>query len=142
MFRLFFFFFSSRRRHTRCALVTGVQTCALPISLRLSGIIGRFMPSDVHAGVMKRAGTFFDLRPGLKCAGAEYPVIALEDRHFAFFWRTLPWDHASGALFLAEAGGMVSRPDGTPYSPGKKGSGLLIAHNPGIWRVARHALFG
>src|SRR3546814_21102382 len=28
----FVFFFSSRRRHTRCALVTGVQTCALPIS--------------------------------------------------------------------------------------------------------------
>src|SRR3546814_8040731 len=27
-----FFFFSSRRRHTMCALVTGVQTCALPIS--------------------------------------------------------------------------------------------------------------
>src|SRR3546814_11333933 len=30
---MFFFFFSSRRRHTRCALVTGVQTCALPIFL-------------------------------------------------------------------------------------------------------------
>src|SRR3546814_9016362 len=30
----FFFFFSSRRRHTRCALVTGVQTCA-PSDLRL-----------------------------------------------------------------------------------------------------------
>src|SRR3546814_7520121 len=29
-----FFFFSSRRRHTSCALVTGVQTCALPISRR------------------------------------------------------------------------------------------------------------
>src|SRR3546814_3651152 len=29
----FLFFFSSRRRHTRCALVTGVQTCALPILL-------------------------------------------------------------------------------------------------------------
>src|SRR3546814_4087251 len=29
------FFFSSRRRHTRCALVTGVQTCALPICLGL-----------------------------------------------------------------------------------------------------------
>src|SRR3546814_16179023 len=27
------FFFSSRRRHTRCALVTGVQTCSLPISV-------------------------------------------------------------------------------------------------------------
>src|SRR3546814_1051928 len=32
---LLFFFFSSRRRHTRCALVTGVQTCALPICHRL-----------------------------------------------------------------------------------------------------------
>src|SRR3546814_4196302 len=31
-FLFLFFFFSSRRRHTRCALVTGVQTCALPIS--------------------------------------------------------------------------------------------------------------
>src|SRR3546814_1711192 len=30
-----FFFFSSRRRHTRCALVTGVQTCALPILERV-----------------------------------------------------------------------------------------------------------
>src|SRR3546814_16710311 len=33
IFVLDMFFFSSRRRHTRCALVTGVQTCALPISL-------------------------------------------------------------------------------------------------------------
>src|SRR3546814_5450777 len=31
---IFDFFFSSRRRHTRCALVTGVQTCALPIYMR------------------------------------------------------------------------------------------------------------
>src|SRR3546814_3352869 len=30
-FFFLYFFFSSRRRHTRCALVTGVQTCALPI---------------------------------------------------------------------------------------------------------------
>src|SRR3546814_3404407 len=30
---MYSFFFSSRRRHTRCALVTGVQTCALPISI-------------------------------------------------------------------------------------------------------------
>src|SRR3546814_5317728 len=32
VYDIWFFFFSSRRRHTRCALVTGVQTCALPIS--------------------------------------------------------------------------------------------------------------
>src|SRR3546814_2703639 len=32
------FFFSSRRRHTRCALVTGVQTCALPISSVIAAV--------------------------------------------------------------------------------------------------------
>src|SRR3546814_9159057 len=34
----FVFFVSSRRRHTRCALVTGVQTCALPICLAHRGL--------------------------------------------------------------------------------------------------------
>src|SRR3546814_10446442 len=33
-----YFFLSSRRRHTRCALVTGVQTCALPIYATLYGL--------------------------------------------------------------------------------------------------------
>src|SRR3546814_12468568 len=33
LYYVLIFFFSSRRRHTSCALVTGVQTCALPISL-------------------------------------------------------------------------------------------------------------
>src|SRR3546814_8333907 len=55
----FFFFFSSRRRHTRCALVTGVQTCALPISL------GRGRKAPVGGGraagcQMGRSG----IRPG------------------------------------------------------------------------------
>src|SRR3546814_4906033 len=43
---LFVFFFSSRRRHTRCALVTGVQTCALPISA-FDGVFNRL---DDEAG--------------------------------------------------------------------------------------------
>src|SRR3546814_9831228 len=34
-----FVFFSSRRRHTRCALVTGVQTCALPIWLSVAAAL-------------------------------------------------------------------------------------------------------
>src|SRR3546814_10737601 len=41
------FFFSSRRRHTRCALVTGVQTCALPISAPVR-------PTDFHKQVWRR----------------------------------------------------------------------------------------
>src|SRR3546814_2369020 len=41
------FFFSSRRRHTRCALVTGVQTCALPISF--SNVMVAFCNSMQHS---------------------------------------------------------------------------------------------
>src|SRR3546814_14617530 len=50
----FFFFFSSRRRHTRCALVTGVQTCALPIS----SVAGAAAWSSAHAtrsGIRRRS---------------------------------------------------------------------------------------
>src|SRR3546814_6123389 len=36
---VYLFVFSSRRRHTRCALVTGVQTCALPISASMRHIV-------------------------------------------------------------------------------------------------------
>src|SRR3546814_5551159 len=41
---VFIFFFSSRRRHTRCALVTGVQTCALPISMRMPAETRNYVP--------------------------------------------------------------------------------------------------
>src|SRR3546814_4338352 len=48
-----FFFFSSRRRHTRCALVTGVQTCALPI-LSVTAVMA--LASVVGASVMTGDG--------------------------------------------------------------------------------------
>src|SRR3546814_13381664 len=38
-------FFSSRRRHTRCALVTGVQTCALPICAVRPQAASQFVPA-------------------------------------------------------------------------------------------------
>src|SRR3546814_6743284 len=51
---LFVFFFSSRRRHTRCALVTGVQTCALPIPwLRWAlGMLLNLLYPDVPPGTL------------------------------------------------------------------------------------------
>src|SRR3546814_17936089 len=60
------FFFSSRRRHTRCALVTGVQTCALPISIRVAtrahGI--DFIPGPAELGDFDPTSTTIALAPG------------------------------------------------------------------------------
>src|SRR3546814_10025153 len=52
------FFFSSRRRHTRCALVTGVQTCALPIlgSAELAAICSRLGRIPTRTEYMEAVG--------------------------------------------------------------------------------------
>src|SRR3546814_4657076 len=56
-----FFFFSSRRRHTRCALVTGVQTCALPIfgaeTLTFDTYVRQSIPEYFSAGEPEAART-------------------------------------------------------------------------------------
>src|SRR3546814_9898209 len=61
---MMFFFFSSRRRHTRCALVTGVQTCALPISYFPPSMFGMEFDYEIFAqngGLIGHAGiTVFD----------------------------------------------------------------------------------
>src|SRR3546814_3872154 len=63
LYIFFDFFFSSRRRHTRCALVTGVQTCALPIYLKTPmpksfidyGVAGFNGLGDFYAGDARQA---------------------------------------------------------------------------------------
>src|SRR3546814_2745793 len=99
---LFFFFFSSRRRHTRCALVTGVQTCALPISqwdlqkgahlqarLNLSQTqsVGRPLPNgdvatlDTSSASTQRGGDLVtELRWPLPARGGELALTTLRSQ--------------------------------------------------------------
>src|SRR3546814_2309453 len=68
---MFFFFFSSRRRHTRCALVTGVQTCALPICAApepapapTPAPSAASAPPPVEAAPTKPADTSYEVKQG------------------------------------------------------------------------------
>src|SRR3546814_4608338 len=75
------FFFSSRRRHTRCALVTGVQTCALPISVfRRNQIASPGVPFSRK----RRAANV-----GAACLAARwrYPSAGRNGRHL-MSWKT------------------------------------------------------
>src|SRR3546814_7682749 len=69
----FFFLFSSRRRHTRCSLVTGVQTCALPISGLL---LAERVPDDAHILVLGAGGgsemkAMAEAHPGWRFTGVD-----------------------------------------------------------------------
>src|SRR3546814_6342302 len=70
-----FFCFSSRRRHTRCALVTGVQTCALPISPRTVDLVAEEYDIAVRFGELDdsslRARQVYAL-PHVVCASPAY----------------------------------------------------------------------
>src|SRR3546814_9976906 len=65
---LIYFLFSSRRRHTRCALVTGVQTCALPI----------FTDSDGSTANGTLQIAFDDDAPTVIASGAQ-PVLTVDE---------------------------------------------------------------
>src|SRR3546814_17426102 len=77
-------FFSSRRRHTRCALVTGVQTCALAICVRhvvefLQGIIP-------HAVVPDKVDVLLDglvgfTRKAQNEGGQIVDIVLVQQRH-------------------------------------------------------------
>jgi fructose-1,6-bisphosphatase/inositol monophosphatase family enzyme len=108
---------------------------------KLRGSIGRFMPDEMESDLAERLRAGAERLPGLKSAGVEYPMIGAGERDFAFYWRTLAWDHAPGVLFVNEAGGKAARPDGSAYEPAKAANGLLVAASPDRWDAAHRLLF-
>lgn len=103
-------------------------------------VLKKYMPLELRAAVEQRLPRIGEALPGTHCAGAEYPAIVSGRQDFAIFWRTLPWDHAPGSLFLREAGGVAARYDGTPYRAADERRGLLVARNRAIWDDVRVAL--
>src|SRR3546814_6393021 len=89
------FFFSSRRRYTRCALVTGVQTCALPISLSVEQT-HRYV--DAARTGMTRLGNFYS---GLEFALAG---MMMAPDFLLRVDQTLPGPHKNGLHELDEIG--------------------------------------
>ncbi len=72
------------------------------------------------------------------CAAWDYLDVATGVTDYVKFTRTMPWDHAPGALICQEAGLKSARPHGDEFLPGGDvNAGILTAH-PSVWdRVAR-----
>lgn len=76
-----------------------------------------------------------------RCAAEQYPRLVLGQNDIAIFERTLPWDHAAGALFVTEAGGLVARYDGSPYRVDEhERPGLIGAASARLWHEVAERL--
>src|SRR3546814_2117053 len=89
VFMILYFFFSSRRRHTICALVTGVQTCALPISsdrLPGEGVKGVYVIPGRMTAMLRRLWGLNELLPDhnyVENPHSGAPKNRLDHRHHA-----------------------------------------------------------
>lgn len=100
-----------------------------------------FLPPALRASVVARSAALRMAQPGSNCAGVDYPDVVAGISDFALYWRTLPWDHAPGVLYLTEAGGHAARLDGSPYRAADSQTGLLVAVDAATWQRARDLLF-
>jgi fructose-1,6-bisphosphatase/inositol monophosphatase family enzyme len=111
-----------------------------PLAALRGAVLKRFLRAQDRTAIERRGAAIGAVLPGFLCAGREYPAIVAGEQHFALFWRTLPWDHAPGALFAEEAGAMARRLDGSAYVPGDQRPGLLVAQNEEVWRLVRRTI--
>lgn len=110
---------------------------------RLRGsVLTRFLDPAAKRSVEASVPRFARVGAGAHCSAVDYPLLCEGAQDFLLFHRTLPWDHAPGALLLAEAGGTSRRPDGTPYRPdqGRDVLGLLNAADETCWKTVRELL--
>lgn len=111
-------------------------------ALPIAALAVYFMTPERRADIVERARGRLTLVDIPRCAAEQYPRLVLGLNDVALFERTLPWDHAPGALFLAESGGRIARPDGSPYIVGDGRKGLIGAASPRLWDESARILFG
>lgn len=108
-------------------------------SAAISALLER---SPRGAAVVDRISPPFATQPIPRCAAEQYPRIILGVNDITLYERTLAWDHAAGALCLTEAGGVVTRFDGSAYRVDDDRTGLLAAATPALWDMAIDRLSG
>ncbi len=105
------------------------------------GAVTTNMPLEKRADFEARAIGKIEFVDVPRCAAEQYPRLVLGENQIAIFERSHPWDHAPGALFLEEAGGVIKRTDGSAYHVGDSRTGLLAAASPALWDQAAAILF-
>jgi fructose-1,6-bisphosphatase/inositol monophosphatase family enzyme len=120
------------------ATLDGVAVRGKPPGRPPRGLIGfrvrKEMDRQLTPGQRQRLGELTTLN----CAGREYVEILAGTFDFNLYRMTKPWDHAAGALILAEAGGTAIRLNGQNYRPaGPMEAGIIGGASPEVVAEAK-----
>ncbi|MDO3651167.1 inositol monophosphatase family protein [Nocardia mangyaensis] len=119
-----------RRRTRRRAYRDGarIHPLSTPAQVqRLRGAAPIKRMSEHERSRMARIGERFAAwGPGASSAGINYTRILEGILDFVLYQQSRPWDHAPGAILLAEMGGVTIRPDGVPYRLADGRTDLLL----------------
>lgn len=115
---------------------TLVRSRASGESPPIAAISALLAPLAERAGMLGRVQRQFRTVAIPRCAAEQYPATILGKSDVTLYERTLPWDHAAGVLCLTEAGGVVTRFDGTAYRADDDRTGLVAAATPALWQTA------
>ncbi|MGB3738449.1 MAG: inositol monophosphatase family protein, partial [Pontixanthobacter sp.] len=111
-----------------------VTTRASGVSPPRLAAMTRYMEPDQRALFDREIAPHYTLATAPGCAAEQYPLTVLAEHDVAIYERTLPWDHAAGALFLNEAGGACLRLDGSPYRVDSGRKGMIGAANRRLFK--------
>ena len=118
------------------AFIDGQKVTARPSGQQppIAAISLIFLAQSRREAIRRHIAPHYALVDIPRCAAEQYPRLVLGVNDVSIFERTLAWDHASGVLFLNEAGGKAARPDGSPYRVNEiERTGLIGAASPQLW---------
>jgi fructose-1,6-bisphosphatase/inositol monophosphatase family enzyme len=94
---------------------------------------------EALSDILTNSGKFASVS-NLLSGAIEYMAIAERERHFLIADKSLPWDHAAGALIVDEAGGFAGFVDGTRYDPRIMDRPVLVASSELLFDAVRSAV--
>lgn len=111
-----------------------------PPAEEMVGVVSGRLPDGRRARqVLEESGRLGRME-NIRCAGRTYAKLAAGEFHYAYFSRSMPWDHAAGWLIHREAGGYGAFLDDTGYSPARSDHPLLLAPDRASWERLRALL--
>jgi fructose-1,6-bisphosphatase/inositol monophosphatase family enzyme len=119
--------------HASDGTIRNLQTAAEKPADRMIGFSGHGLLPKAVQRELALPLTEFRRVSALRCSCHEYRMMAMGHADFCITGGLEPWDHAAGALIVAEAGGHAAMADGSTYAPTRHRGVMITASSKAAW---------